>query len=48
MYNFRMTWKLVYKLYIAHLVTCVHFIEIDQVVLKYGTPKVSNSLKFKT
>ena len=40
-----MTWKLVYKLYVAYLVTCVNFIEIDQVVLEYSQLTVSKAIK---
>ena len=39
-----MTLKLVYKLYIAHLISCVNFIGINQVVFEYGLLKVSNLL----
>ena len=45
MKNFRMTWKLVYEVYMTHLLSCVNFIKIDQVVFKYSQLKVSNLLK---
>ena len=40
-----MTWNLVYKLYIPRLISSVNFIEIGQVLFKYGQVKVSNPLK---
>ena len=43
----RFTSKSVCILHIPSLVNFVNFIEIDQVVLKYGQPKVSTPLKFK-
>ena len=39
-----MTWKLVYELNIAHLVSYVNFIKIDQVVFEYNHLEVSNLL----
>ena len=42
-----MTWKLVYELYIAHLLSCVNFIEINQVVSEYGQLKGFKPIKSK-
>ena len=41
-----MTWKLVYKLYIACLISCVSFIKISQVIFKYSQLKGFKLIKF--
>ena len=41
-----MSWKLVYELYIAHLLSCVNFIENNQVVFDYGQLQGFKPIKF--
>ena len=41
-----MTWKLVHKLYVAHLISFVSFIEIGQIVFKYDQLKGFKLIKF--
>ena len=41
---FRMTWKLVWEVYITHLLSCLNFIKIDHILFEHGQQEIKSQI----